>query len=167
MSSTREMIALAMLKNELLTVKEFIKTVKFPINKLYFNELWKIIDQSSVQNSEENWIYISDGLIDMIGFMGERTKKNTNCYRLLLDNFTIPKDYKEITKEHPLFAPLCGGAESNYKHNRKFYVATSKCLKKLMLKANTKTSDKVYDYYIQLEELMHVYLEYLVFFFKY
>lgn len=45
-------------------------------------------------------------------------------------------------------------------HNRKHYIVTTDCFKKLLLKANTKYSDRVYDYYIALERLFWQYSQY-------
>ena len=124
MSTPQSYIEKALKSMNLLTIEEFINETGFKIDKLYLDTFLKIIDNQSL-DAKKAWIYLSDKMIDIIGFEGERFHKNNDCYRLLLKNFISNKDYKQITKKDPFFASLVGDAKNNSPHNKKFYVLTS------------------------------------------
>lgn len=138
----------------MLTVQQFIEQNNINIDKLYVDEFW-----NSTANSNEptKWIYLSDKRIDMIFDNDKRHDRNRSCYNLLTNNknqlFTENIDYKLVDKNHELI-------QSNDRRNRKYYIVTTDCFKKLLLKANTKYSDKIYDYYMAVERLLWQYTQY-------
>ncbi len=73
-----------------------------------------------------------------------------NAKRLLVNNFTENVDYKIENLASPNGeASLHGG------HNQENILLTVRCFKKLCLKAKTKRSNEIHDYYIELEEIVH------------
>lgn len=140
----------------MLTIQEFIENRKISIDKLYIDEFW-----NSLSNSDESagWIYLSDERINMIGFEGGKDR-NRICYRLLESKFSTDTDYIIVTREHTIIHSTLKSNESKLGNRRKYYIVTIDCFKKLLLKANTKYSDKIYDYYIAVEKLFWQYTQY-------
>lgn len=70
--------------------------------------------------------------------------------RVIKKNFFINKDYK-------IFAPQVGGAKKDNRggHNKEIFMLNVETFKKFCLKAGTKKADKIHDYYIKLEEIIH------------
>ena len=139
-------------ENHMLTVDEFIVETKFPINKIYYSMFWRTLN-------EHKWIHLSDNIINLIGFEGEH--KVPNCYRLLRKSFILGKDYKELSQKHIDLADLKRSARSHGGSNKKYTLVEPQSFKKFILKANTKLSDKVHDYYISIEELLKQYIAYV------
>lgn len=151
---------------QLLNIQDFIAHTKWPVDNLYVDLFW-----NTLPNNKENWIYLNEKIIDIIGFKGTESRpdnKYTDCYRLITSNFIKDEDYKIMNKKE--FILLSGRMENKNENSdisektdgnrKKYYLLTPECLKMLLLKANTQYSDKVYKYYIGLEKLFWTYVNY-------
>ncbi len=152
-STTR--IARALKYKGMLTVKSFIKVTKYEIDTHYVDLFW-----GSLRG--ESWIYMSPKLIDMIGFEGvEQKTRTSNCMRLLKKIAEINTEYKLVPSSHELVIYTSAENKSTRGgHNKKYYIVSPRCFKKLLMKANTQNSDRVYNYYLDLEDLFILYVKY-------
>ncbi len=143
----------------LLSVKSFIRVTNYNIDQLYVDVFWNSL-------KEKSWIYLSPELIDMIGFQGVASNRMSHCLRLLEKISKLGIEYKLVPSTHEIVClPEKEGNNSEVKssrggHNKKYYILSSRCFKKLLIKANTKYSDKIHDYYLNLEELFFDYTDY-------
>ena len=134
----------------------------------YDDELFNIIKQKFNKNDidifEFNYnIYKmfknkkNDFLIDLdqiYGFIGFSRKDPAK--RLLLNHFEKNKDF-QIECSSP---PIGGLDEQHHKNgNKEIIKLTIKCFKKFCMKAATKRSETIYDYYITMEEIVNEYIE--------
>jgi hypothetical protein len=106
-------------------------------------------------DTRKDFVIQLDKVYHWIGF-----SRLDNCKSLLVNNFTENEDYK-VKKA----APELTGAALNLSEegknlggsglNKENIFLTIRCFKKLCLKAKTKKSDEIHEYYIQLEEVMN------------
>ena len=76
--------------DKLVDINEFITEIKFDIDKLYVDTFWNSLDKTE-------WIYLSNDLINMIGFKGIKPKDRMGtCMRLLRKFATEDEDFKII-----------------------------------------------------------------------
>ena len=83
-----------------------------------------------------------DNVWEWMGFSEKSKAKRT-----LAKNFAEPEDYK-ISEENK-------NQEKHGGHNKEQILMTIKTFKKLCMKANTKKSNEIHDYYLKLEEILH------------
>ncbi len=107
-----------------------------------------------------NYDQYKDFVVDMdliwkwIGF----SRKN-ECKNLLVNNFTENVDYK-IEKPATASA-VAGNIDENGKNlggsglNKENILLTIRCFKKMCLRAKTKKSDEIHEYYLKLEDVMN------------
>ena len=145
----------------MLSITQFIDDGDYTIDKIYVDKFWNTLN-------DKEWVFLSDDLIQMIGFT-----ENKNCFRLMKSLFNEEKDYLKISSDESRLLKIHGTDECHEKihgsdesrflkahGNKKTYKINTKAFKKLLLKANTTYSDKIYDYYIQLEEIFFHYTKY-------
>jgi hypothetical protein len=101
-----------------------------------------------------NYNKITDFVIDLdniwkwLGF-----SQKVSAIRVLEQNFVIDMDYKMFAlhfskAEETIKTPGKGG------HNKSIIMMTIKCFKTLCLKAHTKKSTQIHEYYIKMEEIV-------------
>jgi hypothetical protein len=77
-----------------------------------------------------------------------------NAKRLLENNFIIDKDYtKSLLLKDKQPNQTKGG------QNREIFMLNIETFKKFCLKAGTKKADEIHDYYIKLEEILHIVIQ--------
>lgn len=99
------------------------------------------------KNNKDNEFIID--FDDIYKFVGFTTKGHAK--RLLVKEFLKDIDY--IIRVYKDNKNLLGGRPKEQ------ILLTIKCFKKFCLKANTSEAEKIYDYYIQLEEVINEYFE--------
>ena len=72
--------------------------------------------------------------------------------------FEINKDYI-IKMNTPTTPPMGGVKKSISSEKKEIILLTINCFKKFCLKASTEKADKIYDYYIKMEEIITKYIE--------
>ena len=112
------------------------------------------------KNNIDDFIVDFNEVYKWIGF----TRKNNAKTLLVSKNkekkslFEINKDY--IIKMNTLIAPATAGAiKSKGGENKETILLTINCFKKFCLKASTEKADKIYDYYIKMEDIITKYIE--------
>ena len=80
--------------------------------------------------------------------------KKSDCKSLLINNFKENEDFV-VSKNHEKSAAANSAAVQNGGQNRETILLTIRCFKKLCLKAKTKKSNDIHEYYLNLEELIN------------
>jgi len=163
MTSEQNIIDIALHKKEMLTIHEFIKETKYPMNNLFRNKFW----QSVINDDNYEWIFLRNDIINNI-FTEDSKDKVNQCYEILTNKgdfninskwkFETDRDYKEVDKDHPLVKPHL--KEEDIRDGDKFYIINPTSVKRLILKSRTPLAENVYDYYINLEQISKIYSEY-------
>jgi len=166
-----------------LNIVELIE--KNPITKLSSTYNSKLLDKIKIQfTGDEQQLFIGsfycylnydknkDFVIDLnniwqwIGFTSK-----FNAERLLEKHFVMNTDYKEasllgeavfeddkeqVSNNSPKSKTIsCKIPKQNGGQNRKIIMLTIKCFKSLCLKAQTKKANKIHEYYLKMEEMLH------------
>lgn len=133
------------------TLEKFVLNRNYEIDKLYIDTFW-----SSLANKE--WIYLSSDIIKMIGFSDDnKGHARTSCFRSMKAFLTENSEYKEVDLDHIISRLDARGRGDN---KRKYYIVHPKAFKKFLLSINTKYSQKIYQYYLTLEEIVFDYTKY-------
>ena len=143
----------------LLTIKELLNTINYEYNTLYLDKFWQNI-------KDDIWIYIDDNMLKYIGYMRSEYKKNKQDYlSILKENFEIEIDYKVLfLKEFEEFSKCQKLALENAvinEHNKvKHLIISPDCFKQSLMLLKTAKSKEIKKYYIELERIFKLYLEY-------
>jgi hypothetical protein len=145
--------------NELLTIKELLNVINYDINNIYIDKFW-----DNIQN--DKWIYIDDNMIDWMGFNRSEHKKNKQDYiNILKENFEIHTEYELLNSiEFNTFLSAKNWRLENIEinqHNRvKHLILSPDCFKQSLLLLKTDKAKEIKKYYIKLEKLFKIYLQY-------
>ena len=145
--------------NPLLTVKELLNKLNYQYNNLFLDKFWQNI-------KDDIWIYIDDNMLKYIGYMRSEYKKNKQDYlSILKENFEIEIDYKVLfLKEFEEFSKCQKLALENVvinEHNKvKHLIVSPDCFKQSLMLLKTTKSKEIKKYYIELEKIFKLYLEY-------
>jgi len=116
-------------------------------------------------DSRKDFVVDLDFIWKWIGF-----GKKSDCKNLLVNNFQEAVDYKinksSVNSDDKVFAAAYAASKLKPKKeqektetrggsNKEQILLTIHCFKKLCLKAKTKKSDQIHEYYVNLEELMN------------
>lgn len=154
-------ITKALEHSDLLTVPEFIKYVNYPIDTFMIDRFWASIKKNQL-------IYVDDDLIRWMGYnSSELYHRKMTFMKLLVDREYYEYTNKEYEQflENPIspdgdigvYPPVDKSGKSN---KVKHVLLPSKTLKLIMMKVNTSKGDQVREYYLSLEELFSIYVEY-------
>jgi hypothetical protein len=127
---------------------KLIKLIKENFNNddnQLFTLSFKLFNET--QNNSEDFIIDLNEIYNWLGFA-----RKDHAKRLLVNKFKENIDYK-INKVFPHTGEnLCGRPIENI-------LLTIICFKKFCLKSDTNQSDKIYDYYIKMEDIITKYIE--------
>ena len=143
----------------LLTVKELLNKFNYEYNTLFLDKFWNNI-------KEDMWIYVDDNMLKYIGYSSnELWKEKQNYLNLIKRNFEVSNDYKYLnSKEFKLFlstheVPIENNDFND--HNKvKHLIVSPDCFKQSLMLLQTKKSKEIKKYYIELEKVFKLYLEY-------
>ncbi|AHL67620.1 hypothetical protein DH26_gp132 [Chloriridovirus anopheles1] len=146
---------------KLLDIMEFIKATKFDLNMIMFDYFWQVV----VGNQ---WVHLHPLVLEWFGYEGEIKEQRKNFIKMLKRN-NIP--YQELTrtnKEIELY-PTIKDELSLLPHDAaraciKFLIMCPKDLKMAIMQLKTKNGNAIREYYINLEELLKLYVEYTLYF---
>ena len=125
-----------------------------------FDYFWQVV----VGNVTSTPVGIS--VLDWFGYDGEYYKQRQN-FKKMLKNNDIP--YRELTQKdkeielYPTIQEELQLVPSNVKHT-KFLIMEPDDLKMAIMQLKTKNGHIIRDYYIDLEELLKLYVEYTLYF---
>lgn len=111
----------------------------------------------------KSWIYLSIEIIhDYFGY--KKTESSNNDFiKKIKDNYKKDIDYKEVSKDHELiklYHDLNHGKETRGGSLKKYYIVPGSIFKKLGMKANTIKGEEICDYFIKVESLCHLMIQY-------
>ena len=141
----------AIVSNNILNDDKLISIIKEELNEtdnILFEMSYKLY-QVSYNNTDKFVINFND-IYKWVGF----TQK-CHAKTLLINKFKENEDYKLIisrSRDNSRQAITRG-------RNSEQILLTIQCFKKFCMKAETKESDKIYDYYIKLEEIIFKYIQ--------
>lgn len=143
----------------LLAVKELLKCVNYEYNTLFLDKFW-------INIKDDMWIYIDDSMLKYIGYNRSEYKKNKQDYlNILKENFELNCDYKLLfSKDFEEFSKCQKLALSNSiinEHNKvKHLIVSPDCFKQSLMLLKTDKAKEIKKYYIELEKVFKLYLEY-------
>ena len=113
-------------------------------DNMLFEMSYKLYQLSN--NTTEKYVIDLDEIYTWVGFMNKRDAKT-----LITNKFMENIDYKCVC--------INMNDSTRKKHNYDKIFLSVSCFKKFCMLANTKISDKIYDYYINFEEIILKYLQ--------
>ncbi|ADO00463.1 hypothetical protein WIV_gp119 [Wiseana iridescent virus] len=147
--------------HQLLDIMEFIKVTKFKLNMVMFDYFW----QSVVGNRPS---LMTMTIFQWFGYEGEYYTQKQNFKKMLKNNdirydeLSINDDniyqYAGIKEELQMIS------NKGARQNAKFIIMEPKNLKRAIMQLKTKNGHIIRDYYIDLEELLKLYVEYTLYF---
>jgi hypothetical protein len=142
-----------------LDIKEFVNLF------IAEEDRWDDTMFGSYEHGEK--MHLSALLLQCLGYEGDFRVQQQHFKRFLKSNNIHPleltssdpsiKNYPTIQEEMKVMKP-------NVVASRKWLIVEPREFKKVIMKLNTKHGDKIREYYICLEELMRLYLEYCLYF---
>ncbi|AAK82248.1 388R [Invertebrate iridescent virus Kaz2018] len=142
---------------EIETFMDVIGFVKDPVMTDYF---WHIMVDNHCR-------HLATVLLECLGYEGTYNKQQYAIKRFLKSNRI---NYSELSSDDPQIDlyPTIKEEMKNMKPNaiacRKWLIIEPREFKKVIMKLNTKNGDNIREYYIRLEELIKLYLEYSLYF---
>lgn len=144
----------------LLDIIQFIEVTEFKLNMTMFDYFWQVI----VGNTTHT--HVSMRVLNWFGYTGEYIKQRQNFKKMLINN-NIP--FYELTREdkeielYPTIQEEIQLLPINVT-NSKFLIMEPDNLKMAIMQLKTKNSHIIRQYYIDLEKLLKIYVEYTLYF---
>jgi MSV199 domain-containing protein/C2H2 type zinc finger protein len=143
-----------------LMIKEFLNILNYNYNEEYFLKFWKYI------KNNKTWIYIDNDILNWIGYTSKELKENKRNYiNLLKENFNENNDFKHLNIKEFLeyslvvLSPL-ENIEINTHNKTKYVIITPTCFKQSLMMMRTKKANETKKYYIELEKIFIMYIQY-------
>jgi hypothetical protein len=143
----------------LLTVKELLNCFNYEYNTLFLDKFWNNI-------KEDIWIYIDDNMLKYIGYNCNDNRNDKKKYLIILkENFEENNDYKllnscDFKKVYEYFKVLIENNEYNEHNKVKHLIVSPDCFKQSLMLLRTEKAKEIKKYYIELEKVFKLYLEY-------
>jgi hypothetical protein len=144
----------------LLNIMEFIEVTKFKLNMTMFDYFWQVVigNRSSL---------VGRPVLEWFGYEGEYFNQK-KCFKKMLKNNSI--SFRELTrkdKEIKLYSTIQDELQELNEGARacaKFLVMEPDDLKMAIMQLKTKNGGTIRQYYIDLEKLLKLYVEYTLYF---
>jgi hypothetical protein len=143
----------------LLDIVKFVEVTEFKLNMVMFDYFWQVM----VDNTR---VHLHPRVMEWFGYEGEVREQRKNFIRMLKNN-EIP--FKELTRKdkeielYPTIQSEIQALPSNVQ-NSKFLIMEPKDIKMAIMQLKTKNGYMIRQYYIDLEELMKMYVKYTLYF---
>ena len=143
----------------LLTVKELLNKFNYEYNTLFLDKFWQSI-------KDDIWIYIDNNMLKYIGYSEIDINSAKRTYLILLkDNFEEQIDYKLLNSKEFLNNPKCvithlENSNINTHNKVKHLIVSPDCFKQSLMLLKTNKAKEIKKYYIELEKVFKLYLEY-------
>jgi hypothetical protein len=145
---------------QLLDIMKFIEVTKFKLNMTMFDYFWQVM-VGNVTGS-----HLTTRVLQWFGYEGDYKVQRQNFIRMLKRNeisFTeLTQKDKEID-QYPTIREELQLLPSNVT-NSKFLIMEPDDLKMAIMQLKTKNGDTIRQYYIDLEKLLKMYVEYTLYF---
>jgi hypothetical protein len=139
------------------------KNTDIDVNSGWFQELWYPLSKKRGRTGPTPLIVVRTLLLEWLGYEGEY-KLQKQGWKRLLDNNNIP--YEEIDHkdqrflEHPSMKRELENINEGNLVQKRWIVMDVRNFKKAVMRLNTKNSEMIRDYYLNLEEACFEYAEY-------
>ncbi|CCV02182.1 hypothetical protein IIV25_164R [Invertebrate iridovirus 25] len=143
----------------LLDITQFIEVTKFKLNTTMFDYFWQVV----VGNTR---VHLATRVLEWFGYEGELREQKRLFLRMLKRNNISYKELTQKDKEIELYPTIQEELQlipSNIT-NSKFVIMEPRDLKMAIMQLKTKNGHIIRDYYIDLEELLKMYVEYTLYF---
>ena len=145
----------------LLNIVDFLKVTKFKLNMTMFDYFWQVL----VGNQRS---MITTLVLEWFGYEGDFRTQRQNFKRMLKNNGIQFRELTQKDKELEQF-PTAQEELQLLPHEgaracSKFLVMEPRDLKIAIMQLKTKNGDTIREYYIDLEELLKLYVEYTLYF---
>jgi hypothetical protein len=145
---------------QLLDIMKFIEVTKFKLNMTMFDYFWQVV----IGNVTHTLVGMS--VLKWFGYDGEYYKQRQNFKKMLINNnipyYELTQKDKEI-EQYPTIQEELQLVPSNVKHT-KFLIMEPDDLKMAIMQLKTKNGHIIRQYYIDLEKLLKMYVEYTLYF---
>ena len=146
---------------KLLDIMEFIQVTKFKLNMVMFNYFWQVMVGKCR-------IHLYPTVLEWFGYEGEIKEQKRAFLKLLKRNdiaFTeLTQKDKEIELYPTIKEELALMTNEGAKQNIKFLIMEPNDLKMAIMQLKTKNGHIIRQYYIDLEDLLKIYVEYTLYF---
>jgi len=144
---------------QLLDIMKFIEVTKFKLNMTMFDYFWQVV----VGNTR---VHLSPRVLDWFGYEGDIREQKKAFLKMLKRNDIIFDELTQKDKEieqYPTIQEELQLLPSNIT-NSKFLIMEPNDLKMAIMQLKTKNGHIIRQYYIDLEELLKLYVEYTLYF---
>ncbi|CCV02046.1 hypothetical protein IIV25_028R [Invertebrate iridovirus 25] len=141
--------------SELMDILTFVQETNFEIkDNLGFDVLWDNL------TGKQRYIYIYISLLEWLGYTGPKELQK-QAFLNLLDRSCIPYNHigyqDSLVEEFPELQEEINKMRPVDKPRKRWIIMDKNSFKKAIMKLNTKRRDDIQDYYLLLEELVHLY----------
>lgn len=136
-----------------LSVTDFVKTTEFKINE----HLWQVVVTKNLP------LHVSGQILEWLGYEGEPNKRKEKFIAYLKRNnigYEELKNDDERVQLYPTIQTEILSIGNNNVKKVKWLIMNSRDFKKAIMKLSTKHGDTIRDYYLCVEELIQLYIEY-------
>ncbi len=144
---------------KLLDIMEFIHVTKFKLNMVMFNYFWQVMVGKCR-------MHLVERVFEWFGYEGEYRKQRENFIRMLKRNEIPFTELTQKDKEIELYPTIKEEIEllpANVT-NSKFLIMEPDDMKMAIMQLKTKNGHIIRQYYIDLEDLLKMYVEYTLYF---
>jgi hypothetical protein len=145
---------------QLLDIMKFIEVTKFRLNMTMFDYFWQVVV------GKVTGLHVSTSVLEWFGYEGEYKAQKDAFLRILKRNSVSFRELTQKDKEieqYPTIKEEVDLLPSNVKHT-KFLIMEPNDLKMAIMQLKTKNGHIIRQYYIDLEELLKLYVEYTLYF---
>ncbi|CCV02305.1 hypothetical protein IIV30_110R [Invertebrate iridescent virus 30] len=145
---------------KLLDITQFIEVTKFKLNMVMFDYFWQIVV------GQVTGVHLHSSILEWFGYEGLIKDQKKSFIKMLQRNTIKYKQLTEKDEEIKLYPTIQEELQlipSNVKHT-KFLIMAPHDLKMAIMQLKTKNGHIIREYYINLEELLKMYVEYTLYF---
>lgn len=146
------------INNNILTVKELLNTLGYPLNELYIDKFWDNL-------TNDKWIYIDNDMLKYIGYSENTIKAKQNYLNIISSNFEENTEYKsifskELQEDSKYLMRYLGNVGINGHNKTKHLIVSPDCFKQSLMLLRTEKAKEIRKYYLELEKVFKFYLQY-------
>jgi hypothetical protein len=139
-----------------LSVREYVDSSGFKIDKLMFNEFWQVV-------AKNRGMHMHTSTLNWLGYDGEYKNQRQNFITYLKRNdisYEQLRSTDDRINEYPTIADEMKEMRPVEISKAKWIVMNSRDFKKAIMKLSTKKGNDIREYYLNVEELLQEYVEY-------
>jgi len=144
--------------NKLLNIFDYIETVNFKMDTFMLNKFWQCI-------AENSCVAIHSAVLDWLGYESKNERDNKASFIQLLHSHNIQfqqikhtdpnfKNYPDIVQDSKFLTVAA-------LKSKQWITMNSRDFKKMVMCLRTKKADQIREYYLNLEDLVKMYSEYI------